>query len=377
MLTIQGKFNNAKVFADSIDPLAHEQISTLCNTKAYEHSTIRIMPDVHAGAGCTIGTTMTINDKVCPNHVGVDIACGLSASKIGKDISQDFFKELDAFIKKAIPSGQNVHKEKNALFADKFLPRLKKVLSKKSLAFLNLDRAAKSLGSLGGGNHFIEVGKDTSQAYWLTVHSGSRNIGNQIADFYQKEAIQLCKDNIHNSLKYLSKKDLFDEYIAAMRIMQDYASSNRSIMLSTIMAHFGFVVRKKDAIETVHNYIDFSDKKQWILRKGAVSARLNELILIPLNMRDGILLAKGKGNADWNFSAPHGAGRLYSRQQAKAKFTLDAFKSSMKGIYSSCVVKSTLDEAPMAYKDKEEILKHIGETADIVDTIKTVYNFKA
>ncbi len=367
MIEIKGKYNIAKIFTDVVDSVSTEQITGLCDMQAYSDSKIRIMPDVHAGAGCTIGTTMTISKNVCPNLVG----------NIGKDIPNNFFQSLDKFIRKDIPHGKGVHNEHNPTFEDVFKPKLLQDLENKRLADLDLKRAARSLGSLGGGNHFIEVGKDKDENYWVTVHSGSRNIGNQIALIFQKEAVKICKDDVHKNLSYLTKDDLFDEYIAAMHIMQDYASCNRDIMVSKILSHFDYEIDKNNKIETIHNYIDFSNEKSLILRKGAVSAKLDELLLVPFNMRDGIIIAKGKGNPDWNYSSPHGAGRIYARIKAKQTLNLKEFKTSMQNVYSTCISEHTLDESPMAYKSMDNILIHIGDTVEIIDTIKPVYNFKA
>lgn len=363
MVIIKGKYNEAIVFTDNIESSAYEQIMELCNQEFVKGSKIRIMPDVHAGAGCVIGTTMTVKDKVVPNLVGVDIGCGIDCIKLkNKDI--DLVK-LDSFIKRNIPHGTDVHKKK--IRSSKDINLLELTCKK----HVDIERGYLSIGSLGGGNHFIEIDRDQEGNLYLLIHSGSRHIGKQVAEYHQKVAKEHCKDNVPGPLKYLEGK-LLDNYLNDMRLMQDYAVLNRRTIAELIINGMNFDVDFNFA--TIHNYIDF---KSYILRKGAVSAQKGEKLLIPLNMRDGALISVGKGNPEWNYSAPHGAGRVLSRNEAKSKFDINEFKKSMEGIYTSCVSHSTIDEAPMAYKPMDEIIKYIGDTVEILTHIKPIYNFKA
>jgi RNA-splicing ligase RtcB len=351
--------NDTLIFADTFEDTARKQVETLCNFAPYQHEKIRIMPDVHAGSGCTIGTTMTIHDTITPNMVGVDIGCGMDVTLIGKKAID--FKELDAFIRNNIPSGFNIRqKPVGCVDIDGLI----------CLNYIKHDRADLSLGTLGGGNHFIEVAKDSKDNRWLIVHSGSRNLGLQVCNYYQKMA-QKSHPECDKSIAYLDGVDARD-YLHDMSIIQDYASVNRMTM-STIISEY----LDGDAFsqfETIHNYIDFS---RMILRKGAVSAEHGEKLIIPMNMRDGSLLCVGKGNEDWNYSAPHGAGRILSRTKAKETLSMDTFNLSMEGIYTTSVSKDTLDESPMAYKPISEIMSLIGDTVDVIDILTPVYNFKA
>jgi len=333
------------------------------------------MPDCHKGAGCTIGTTMTIQDKIVPNLVGVDIGCGMIVVNLaGKMVD---FNVLDDFIRRHIPHGPNINKKAKADLIE-LIESLKCIdgIPKSS------EEYNRALGSLGSGNHFVEVNKDSKGELYLVVHSGSRNLGLQVARYYQNLAI-----HYHNKKMGMGKsaeipKDLCylegeskDDYLHDMKIIQQYASKNREVMAKRIVRecmHVNFNELTK--FQTIHNYIDIEKN---ILRKGAVSAEKGELLLIPINMRDGSLLCRGKGNPDWNYSAPHGAGRIMSRTAAKKTFQLKEFQNSMKGIFTSCVSKNTLDECPMTYKPIEEIVKNIGETVDIIDRLIPVYNFKA
>lgn len=370
MIELQGKYNIAKVYTDIIEETAISQIIQLCNQEFTSGSKIRIMPDVHAGAGCTIGTTMTITAKAVPNLVGVDIGCGMLTCEIS-DKSLNLQK-LDKVIKENIPSGFDVRKNSH-----KFVSRLRldELRVKKGV---NLNRAEKSIGTLGGGNHFIEADRDDDGKLYIVIHTGSRHLGVEIAKYYQDKAFEAIKNDepavkskISHELAYLEGQ-LFDDYINDMKIAQEFASVNREAILQLIIK--GMNITPVRTIETVHNYIDM---KTMILRKGAVSADLGEELLIPINMRDGSLFCVGKGNADWNNSAPHGAGRLMSRSDAKNHFTVNEFKKQMDGIYSTTVGKDTLDECPMAYKSIDDIVKNITDTAEIKKVIKPIYNFKA
>jgi hypothetical protein len=399
MLTINGKHNAAIVFTDNIENTAHEQLEAVCNAPYLADCKVRVMPDVHAGKGCTIGTTMTIHGKVVPNMVGVDIGCGMYTVKL-EDKSIDF-NELDATIRKHIPSGRAVRSDVHQFAEQVDLNKLQMA------SMCDIDRAYRSIGSLGGGNHFIEVDKDNDGHLYLVIHSGSRHLGVQVADYYQDAAywqlsgkkkqninaviaelkaqgrhkeisetvkklkVDLTESEIPRDMAYVSGL-LFDDYIHDMRITQHFAMLNRKAMADEIIRNMRLTVA--DEFTTIHNYIDTD---AMILRKGAVSAKAGERLLIPINMRDGSLLCVGKGNPDWNQSAPHGAGRLMSRKKAKEKLDLGDYRDAMSGIFSTCINNGTLDEAPMAYKSMDAILKHIAPTVNVVKVIKPVFNFKA
>lgn len=400
MQVIEGKFNTAKVYTEVVEETALEQIRTLCNQEYIKNSKIRIMPDVHAGAGCTIGTTMTLQDCVVPNLVGVDIGCGMETIQIKN--SHIELQKLDKLIYEKIPSGFNIRETAHKYNDEIDLNQLRCINEGK----INLDRAAKSMGTLGGGNHFIEASKDGEGNIYLVIHSGSRHLGLEVANFYQEQAykslngnttsdinhlimeykaagrkteiqtaIEVLKAQIHTdipkNLAYLSGQ-LMEDYIHDMKIVQRYALLNRKAMMDEIIR--GLKLKVVYEFTTIHNYIDTD---AMILRKGAVSAKKGEQLLIPINMRDGSLICIGKGNEDWNYSAPHGAGRLMSRIKAKNTFTVSEFKKQMSGIFTTSVNADTLDECPMAYKGMEDIINNIGDTAEIVKIIKPIYNFKA
>lgn len=394
MKTIKTNFGGeVKIYADTFEYEAYEQVKRLANYEAYKNSKIRIMPDSHAGTGCTVGTTMTITDKVTPNLVGVDIGCGMLTVEL-KDGSIDYEK-LDAVIRSKIPNGFSVHDRPKCAFDFDALVCAKKV---------DLERALLSIGSLGGGNHFIEVDySEKSGRFYLVIHSGSRKLGGDVCRRYQdiafhqganemkkvreeliarlkregrvqdieKEVKNLQKPMVDKELAHLSGNN-FEDYLNDMAIVQRFAALNRKTMADIIIREMGF--NEASRFETIHNYIDFS---RMILRKGAVSAELGEKLLIPINMRDGSLLCVGKGNEDWNYSAPHGAGRLMSRSKAKERLSMDDFVSSMAGIFTTSVSSATIDESPQAYKPIDEIMAAVVDTVDILDVIKPVYNFKA
>lgn len=398
MIEVNGKFNSAKIFTDVLDEAPIAQVIELCNQEFCAGSMIRLMPDIHAGAGCTIGTTMTITDKVCPNLVGVDIGCGMETIRIAeKDID---LEKLDRIIHERIPSGFSVRDESHKYASEVELAGLRCV------HHTDVERAKKSLGTLGGGNHFIEADRDDDGNIYIVVHSGSRHLGLEVAKYYQEAGYKaLCEtDNggiqkiveelkaqgrqseisdaikeykathqtkIPKQLAYVSGK-LFDDYIHDMKIVQEFATKNRRAMMDEIVNGMGVTVVEQ--FTTIHNYIDTDNM---ILRKGSVSAQKGEKLLIPINMRDGSLICIGKGNEDWNCSAPHGAGRLMSRAAAKETFSVSEFEKQMEGIYTTSVNRSTLDECPMAYKSMEAIVENIGPTAEIVKVIKPIYNFKA
>ncbi|MBR6514497.1 MAG: RtcB family protein [Clostridia bacterium] len=400
MIEIKGNFNTALCFTDSVEGTAYEQIKSVCDIEDFAASRIRIMPDVHAGVGCTIGTTMTIVDKVVPNMVGVDIGCGMYTVELGKiDIDLEVF---DAAVH-TIPCGKKVWEGRKERFDLQALRCFRALKDSK--------RLERSIGTLGGGNHFIEIDIDDEGNKYLVIHSGSRNLGTQVAEHYQGIAIDLAmgkdeyfkkrediirtykadgrKTEIQTALKQLEKEfktsepaiprslcylygSYMEDYIHDIDICQHFAARNREKMAELILEMTG--LKAIDSFHTIHNYIDV---EAMILRKGSVPAKAGEKLLIPINMRDGSLVCRGKGNPDWNFSAPHGAGRIMSRTDAFEKLTMAEYESQMSGIYTTCVNTSTLDESPMAYKTMEHILKHITPTADITAHIRPIYNFKA
>lgn len=362
MVEITGKYNKAIVYTDNIEEAAVKQIETLCNQEFVKGSKIRIMPDVHCGMGCTIGTTMTIEDKVVPNLVGVDIGCGMEVIKLENRRME--LQKLDKLIYEKVPSGFKI-RDKEHKFNDEI--DLDELKCRKEV---NLIRARKSIGTLGGGNHFIEANKDNEGNLYLVVHSGSRHLGHEVASFYQREAFKSLNRG-NKDLAYVSG-ELFKDYIHDMKIVQRFAELNRKAMINEIIK--GMKLSVAEEFTTIHNYIDMENM---ILRKGAVSAQKGEKLLIPINMRDGSLICIGKGNEDWNFSAPHGAGRIMSRTQAKNSFTLNQYKKTMEGIFTTSVKKETIDECPLAYKSMEEIISNIKDTVDIVHKITPIYNFKA
>ena len=400
MIEIIGKFNTAVCFTNELEPTAYTQIETVCNEQAFEKSRIRIMPDVHAGMGCTIGTTMTVVDKVVPNMVGVDIGCGMFTVNLGQvDIDLEKLDEAAH----SIPCGRNVWEGRQERFD---LTTLRCYRNLKDTR-----RLERSLGTLGGGNHFIEIDVDENGNKYLIIHSGSRNLGTQVALIYQNIAVDLNlgkeeyfkkrdeiirsykeqgrRSEIQSTLKQMAKEwekkeptmprelcylygEFMEDYLHDIDICQQFAKRSREKMAEILLEKTGLVAT--ETFQTIHNYIDIDEM---ILRKGSVSARADEKLLIPINMRDGSLICIGKGNKDWNYSAPHGAGRLLSRSAAFEKLTMEEYQKQMQGIYTTCVNTATLDESPMAYKNMDEIVKNIEPTAEIIAHIKPIYNFKA
>lgn len=391
-----------KIFARTFEDEARAQAERLASMDAYKDSVIRLMPDAHAGKGCTIGTTMTITDKITPNLVGVDIGCGMLVVPLNGKVRD--LEEFDHMVRKHVPCGFAVHDEplNNYSEMERMASELNKLRCKEHI---NMDYMLRSIGTLGGGNHFIELDVDDEGRQYLVIHSGSRNLGVKVAEYYQRIAIRECsqapKDDVQqviarlkadgraneiqdtvrrmkaerngtvpDELAYVSGQS-FEDYLHDMAICQDFASVNRGIIASHLLYRDGSTFNQ---FETVHNYIDLD---HMILRKGAVSAIAGERLIIPMNMRDGSLICIGKGNEDWNCSAPHGAGRLMSRAAAKELIDLDEFKESMKGIYSTSVGTGTIDESPMAYKDPKEILQLIADTVEVEYLIKPVINLKA
>ncbi|CDC28438.1 putative uncharacterized protein [Firmicutes bacterium CAG:466] len=395
--------SDLKIFTENVDYKALQQIFTLVKQDSFANSKIRIMPDVHAGAGCVIGFTATYIDKIIPNIVGVDIGCGMRVANLGK--ANIDLQEFDEVIKKFIPSGRNVNQTEQVDFSRLKDLRCYHHLKNPSGYF------EKSIGTLGSGNHFIELEVDDEQNVYLVIHTGSRNLGKQVAEYYQNVAIDVISGTRHfdqqskviiekykaigkekeieqvlkeiksnwkvqsvkipKDLCYVENSDM-DDYLHDMRICQEYAVLNRETIMKNILTHIG--IKPIETFETIHNYVDMDHK---IIRKGAVSAKKDEILLIPINMRDGSLLCKGKGSEDWNCSAPHGAGRILSRSEAKEVISLDEFEKSMDGIYTTTVSKSTIDESPMAYKPMEEIMNCIKDTVEIMKILKPIYNYKA
>ncbi len=398
MVQIEGLHNTAVCYTPELEPAAAAQIKAVCDQDFFADSKIRIMPDVHAGMGCTIGTTMNITDKVVPGMVGVDIGCGMETVRLSE--REIDFDKLDALIRKEIPCGREIRDTHHPLNEQIDLDQLR------CAPYVGLPRARRSIGTLGGGNHFIEVDRGTDGALYLVVHSGSRNLGKQVCEYYQDQGrralwggarhqideviaklkaegrereIQPTVNRLRKEHKITVPRDLayvegrlFDDYIHDMRITQRFAVLNRKAMTDVILRGMGLTAAEE--FTTIHNYIDTDSM---ILRKGAVSAKAGEKLLIPINMRDGSLICVGRGNEDWNCSAPHGAGRLMSRKAAFASLSMEEYKAEMEGIYSTCVVADTLDESPMAYKTMDEIISQIGPTAEIMERIRPVYNFKA
>jgi len=381
MQTFRGKYNSANVMIDELDQETISQIYSFLNHPAFANTYIAIMPDTHAGAGAVIGYTAKMNEYVIPNVVGVDIGCGVLAYPLG--ITDIDFKKLDQFIKKNVPSGFNIRSTDEKMIIGKkprdYFRTADDVLDLAGKTGQEREKVIGSIGTLGGGNHFIEIDKTDEGQFWLLIHSGSRNFGLRVANYYQGKAKELLKTmfvgaDAYKNLEYLPVGFGAEEYLEAMRIAQDYARLNRGVMAQVIMNFFGESAWNSEAIETVHNYINFEDK---IIRKGAVSAHEGERLVIPFNMRDGVIVCKGKGNKKWNYSAPHGAGRILSRRKAKETLSMEEFKSVMEGIYTTTATKDTLDESPMAYKDKDVIIEAIQETVEIEFFMKPVYNFKA
>ena len=400
MLEIKGKVNTAICYAKVIEDEAIDQIRRMCDYGMTAGSKIRIMPDVHAGKGCTIGTTMKIVDKAVPNMVGVDIGCGMYTVNLGK--GEIDFEKLDEACH-FIPSGMNVWEGRQERFD------LTKLQCYRNLK--DTRRLERSLGTLGGGNHFIEVDEAEDGIKYLIIHSGSRNLGKQVAELYQKLAVDLnrgygeyfekrdeiirtykeqgrrkeiqaalkelhfqvyeSQPSMPDDLCYLSGKYL-EDYLHDVEICQKFAHRSREKMSEVILERAG--ITGGEAFHTIHNYID---TEEMILRKGAIAAHKGEKVLIPINMRDGSVLAVGKGNPEWNFSAPHGAGRIMSRSKAKTALSMDEYKKEMAGVYTTSVNENTLDEAPMAYKSLGDIIDVIRESVDVIDVMKPIYNFKA
>ena len=397
-MKIKGKFGTAILYATHVDDVTKEQVLELMNQRFIEKLNVRIMADCHAGAGCVIGTTMTIKDSCVPNLVGVDIGCGMLTINLGK--REIDLPKLDKLITENIPSGENVYDS-----AQEMQVNIRELYCYENLKHKN--RFDCSMGTLGGGNHFIEIDKDDEDNLYLVIHTGSRNLGKQVCEYYMKVAndnligrsnevikevvarlkeqgktdiiqseIQKIKanyDGVNKDLLPLYGAD-FKNYLHDMNICQEFAWENRERIATKILDYLGMNLYEMEYFHTVHNYINMNDM---ILRKGAISAYKGEKVLIPINMRDGSIIAVGKSNAKYNYSAPHGAGRIISRNKAKKEISLEDFIESMEGIYSTCVTQKTIDESPFAYKSIDDIIPNILPTVDIIKIIKPIYNFKA
>lgn len=392
MLTLKGKYNEAIVYTDNIDDNTIGQIITLCSQPFVKDSKIRIMPDTHGGKGCVIGTTMTIQDKIVPNLVGVDIGCGLYVVKLKPGKLKMSFDKLDKVIRERVPSGSRTH---DKAIDDFDLDGV--------IAPIHRGWASRSIGTLGGGNHFIEVNQGSDGIY-LVIHSGSRVLGKEIAEYHQEVAykkldglrkelkvaatkakktgsLKMVNDfmsdrelvKLDYDLSYVTGSDL-EHYLNDMEIAQRFAARNRYVMAQIILKAMKWDKAVISSFDCVHNYIDINNH---MLRKGATSAQLGEQIIVPLNMRDGSILATGKGNPDWNYSAPHGAGRMLSRSNAKAQISLESYQKAMKDVWTTSVSKKTIDEAPKAYKSARQLLADVEDTMEIQEIIKPLYNFKA
>jgi RNA-splicing ligase RtcB len=398
---------NLKIFAKTCEPEVYSQVYRLMGINVFSDAQVRIMPDTHAGMGCVIGFTANLGERVVPNLVGVDIGCGMFVECLGKmDTSDEVLSRLDKFIREEIPSGSGVNERQGTRVE---FPELEDMRMFKNLR--NIPHLQSSIGSLGGGNHFIELNINAMGQIMLVIHTGSRNLGQQVCKYYQKMAIEDCNghsaeikreinaaiaqlkaegrqkesskviseikekyhriDRIPADLCYLEGEHRKD-YLHDMKICQEFARRNREEIARRIIKFLK--IRPEWSFHTIHNYIDFSDN---IIRKGAIRCNEGELVIIPLNMRDGSIIAKGKGNPDWNFSGPHGAGRLMSRSKAKESISMDDFRDSMKDVFTTSVSKNTIDESPMAYKDSNEIVEAIQDTVEVLEIIKPIYNFKA
>lgn len=399
-MKIEGLYNSAICMIDELEPDCVEQIRGICSLEYMKNAKIRIMPDSHAGKGICIGFTAYVNDKICPNFVGVDISCSISTYKL--DVKEVDFEQLDKVIRNYVPSGNSVRQKISELVTDDMKEKVREVCE--DIGDMDsYDRHLRSIGSVGSGNHFVELNRDKDDNLWLSIHCGSRNFGKKICEYHQNVAIESynrrindektriltevppqerqeflqnfkSKEVLRPELCYVEGEDL-DLYIKHMKVAEEFATLNHKVILHEICSHMGWNV--VDSIFTHHNYIEFLGGRKMVIRKGAISAKKGERVIIPLNMRDGSIIGVGKGNDEWNSSAPHGAGRVLSRAKAKETLSLDEFNEKMDGIWTSCISMNTIDESPMAYKDMNIILNSIGDSVEIVDRIVPLYNFKA
>lgn len=397
MKIIKGVYTSAKVFTvntaeHALDPYAVSQIQMLCDNKCFKNCKIRVMPDVHPGKVSTIGFTSSVGTRIMPNVIGIDIGCGITLAKLKQKKCE--FQKLDSVIREHVPSGSSLHSKPHHLSDALDLQKLR------CYPHIQERKAKLSLGTLGGGNHFIEIDADDDGFLYSAIHSGSRHLGKEVTEHYLKAGQNFLKENgiqIPYELTYL-EGTLMKDYLHDLRIVQEFAAQNRQAILATLSKHMKWKII--EFYSCIHNYVDFashniayenldsgfsstrlceadSASHNMILRKGAISAKKDEPVIIPVNMRDGILLGRGLGNEDWNLSAPHGAGRIYKREDVKTRFTVSAYKTAMKGIYSTCIGKSTLDEAPFAYRTMDAISEAIADTVMITQRLRPIYNFKA
>ena len=365
MKTVKGMYAEAKIFTDDVEEYAEAQIKMICDNEVAVGSTICMMPDIHPGKIAPIGLSMTVTDKVIPQFLGVDIGCGMTCVKLNKNNAE--FQKLDRVIRENVPSGCAIRREAHYMAAEFSYERLH------CIRHINRQKAERSLGTLGGGNHFIELDKAADGSLYLVVHTGSRHLGEEVAEYYTKLAGICLKEQgkeVHYYLSYV-EGDHKAAYLEDVRIIRQYAEQNRQIIVREILK--GMKWKAEEQFSVAHNYIDDSG----ILHKGSISARSGEKVIIPANMRDGIILGIGKGNVQWNYSAPHGSGRKMKREDVKNQYTVSEFKKEMKGIYSSCVGSDTLDEAPFAYRSIAEIAEQIIDTVEVTEILEPVYNFKA
>jgi tRNA-splicing ligase RtcB (3'-phosphate/5'-hydroxy nucleic acid ligase) len=390
MIVLNGKYTHAKIFLPKdykedgsteykfLDRATESQILGFLEHPAFAGRKVRVMPDTHAGKGSCVGFTMDFGDAIIPNIVGVDIGCGIRTVKLPVNLmTEDDFREFDNTIRCEVPSGFSIHQESNRDLLDSML--YLEVSELCDELELDEERVMRSVGTLGGGNHFIELGRDTEGSYWLTIHSGSRNFGLRVANFFQSIADESCRRYFvdYGELNFIPMgTPAFDGYLNAMRIAQEYAAANRKAMMDSVLLDFFGEIYEEGVIDSVHNFIS---QKDGIIRKGATSAHAGEKLVIPFNMEDGLIIATGKGNPEWNNSAPHGAGRILSRSGAKKVLSLEEAKAGMDaaGIFTTSLSKDTLDEAKGAYKSKELITEMIQDTVTIDTWVKPVYNFKA
>lgn len=381
MFDIIGKYNSATVYAKTVDNESYSQVLAMCNVEELKDSKIKMMPDMHAAEGCTVGTSLTVTDKINPSYVGSDIGCGMQVYKLSDN--EIDFPLLDRCIRTYIPSGAKIHEKATAGIKQIPLEELH------CYDTIQYDIVARSFGTLGGGNHFIEIDKSMEGYYYLIIHSGSRRLGKDVAQYHQKVAYfaangvspeeafkkKMRIGDVESKIQFgncFLSGEYLERYMHDMNIAVQYAALSRKQMGEALINQLGLSV--EDSFTTIHNYVDIQDN---VLRKGAVSAKKDELLIIPINMRDGCLICKGKGNEDWNCTAPHGSGRMMKRSDAKVSISLEEYKEAMKGIFSTSINESTIDESPMAYRSIEDIVDVVEPTVEIIDITTPVYNFKA
>lgn len=368
MEIIRGKFAEAKVYSEDLEQYARAQLQMICDNEVAKGSVIRVMPDVHPGKVGTIGLTMTVENKIMPNLLGIDIGCGMTCVELKENRME--FQKLDRVIAEKIPAGFSIRKKVHHLAEEFDFTRLH------CYKRINAEKAKLSLGSLGGGNHFIEVDRSEDGRLYVVVHTGSRHLGKEVTEYYLNEGAKILKNrglDVPQPLTWL-EGELMERYIHDVGVVQQFALLNREIIVAELVK--GMKLKVKDTFSTSHNYLDVLEDVR-MLRKGAISARKGEKVIIPINMKDGVILGLGKGNKDWNMSAPHGSGRKIRRDEVRNQYTVSAYKTDMRGIYCSCIGADTLDEAPFAYRSMEQMLESITETVEITDVLKPVYNFKA